>query len=268
MSTTTQQPQVLVQPHSTSTPLSTNMTTQIKSNVTIRHNFSDQIECGINDLINVFYTGAYTCRSMQFYFDRDEVGLYGMADLNRCKADYQLNFVRKLEDYQVVRGGRVCLTSIKKPEKDDWGTPLESLEYLLNMKKNQIQCCLKLHDICETNNDEHLKEFLEQEFLEPLYNSIRKIGVLITNLQRAGTGLGEYEFNKDIELHLKDIVSSHKIKHGVSPSVVTQYTEVPSVNVGHHSSHHSNPISNVTRLIKSLNLSDQRNLLDVLNQVF
>lgn len=234
-----------------------------QSRASIRHNFSEDVEKSINDLINVFYFGAYTCRSMQFYFDRDEVAFFGMAEFNRLKADHQLNFVRKLEDYQVIRGGKVVLTDIKKPDRDEWGTPLDSLQYLIDMKKLQVQNCLKLHNICEKNNDEHLKEYLETEFLEPLFESIRKVGVMITNLQRAGTGLGEYEFNKDIELHLKEILDMKKIKHGVDQSVITKYHEhsvphfgdkshVPRVPHVHHHQHDLN----ITDILSKLNIQD------------
>jgi hypothetical protein len=71
------------------------------SYVSIRHNFSQDEEVAINELINSFYFGAYTCRSMQFYFERDDVSLFGVAELARYFANCQLEFVRKLEDYQV-----------------------------------------------------------------------------------------------------------------------------------------------------------------------
>ncbi len=38
---------------------------------------------------------------------------------------------------------------------------------------------------------------------------------MITNLNRAGPGLGEYQFNKDLEVHFKEIVGSNKIQHDV-----------------------------------------------------
>lgn len=247
----------------TQTTQSQSQSSFAQSRVSIKHNFSDVVEKSINDLINVFYFGAYTCRSMQFYFDRDEVALFGMAELNRLKADHQLNFVRKLEDYQVIRGGKVVLTDIKKPDRDEWGTPLDSLQYLIEMKKMQVQKCLKLHEICEKNDDEHLKEYLESKFLEPLYESIRKVGVMITNLQRAGTGLGEYEFNKDVELYLEEILDERKIKRGVDQSVITAYRQqhpfeqskahVPHAHHHHHDQHQQfEDVSNLLNVLKNI----------------
>jgi hypothetical protein len=40
---------------------------------------------------------------------------------------------------------------------------------------------------------------------------------MISNLQRAGPqGLGEYQFNKHLRLHLQDIFDVNKIKHNVN----------------------------------------------------
>lgn len=51
---------------------------EVTKNVSIRCNFSKEVEDSINELINIFYNGAYTCRSMQFYYLRDDVGLFGL----------------------------------------------------------------------------------------------------------------------------------------------------------------------------------------------
>jgi len=186
---------------------------EITNNVSIRCNFSKEVEDSINELINIFYNAAYTCRSMQFYYLRDDVGLFGVSDFNCYLADKHLKLVRKLENYQIVRGGEVVLKTVQKPEKEEWGCPLDSFQYLIEMKKEQVKSCLKLHDIAEKNNDEHLKELIEMEFLEPLYEALRKFAVLLRNAERAGTGLGEYEFNKDLELNLEKIMRFRNIKH-------------------------------------------------------
>jgi ferritin heavy chain len=182
------------------------------SYVSIRHNFSQDEEEAINELINSFYFGAYTCRSMQFYFDRDDVSLFGVSGLARCFANCQLELVRKLQDYQVLRGGRVRLMKTKKPEKDEWGMPIEALQYLINLFKIQVKNCITLYDICERDNDESLKESLERVFMAHLFVAIRKLGVMLTNSERAGPGLGEYQVNKHINLYLEKFLTESKIK--------------------------------------------------------
>lgn len=136
-----------------------------------------------------------------------------VSDFNCYLADKHLKLVRKLENYQIVRGGEVVLKTVQKPEKEEWGRPVDSFQYLIEMKKEQVKSCLKLHDIAEKSNDEHLKELIEMDFLEPLYEALRKFGVLLRNVERAGTGLGEYEFNKDLELNLEKIMRFRNIKH-------------------------------------------------------
>lgn len=50
-----------------------------RSKVDIRQNFSEEVEQEINDLIHLLMIGGYQCLAMATYFDRDEVGLFGMA---------------------------------------------------------------------------------------------------------------------------------------------------------------------------------------------
>jgi ferritin len=183
-----------------------------ESYVCIRHNYSQTVERTVNELINQFYYAAYTCRSMQFYFERDHVALFGVAEFVCCLANCQLEFVRKLEDYQVLRGGQVHLTEIRVPEKDEWGTPFEAFEYLIGLFKLEATSCSSLHDVCEKAGDEHLKDELETEFLQPLYTTVRKIGVLMSNLQLAGHGIGEYKVNRDLDVHLGKILKENSIK--------------------------------------------------------
>ncbi len=111
-----------------------------------------------------------------------------------------------------MRGGRVLLMKTKKPEKDDWGTPVEGLQYLIKLLKVQAKGCLTLHSICEKENDESLKENLEKVFLAHLLVAIRKLGVLLTNSERAGPDLGEYLTNKHLNLYLEKFLSESKIK--------------------------------------------------------
>lgn len=179
--------------------------------VDIRENFSDESEKTINELINVLLNFAYTCKSMACYFDRDEVALVGMVTLNRFAAVVGGKWAKELMRYQVTRGGQVHLKQIEEPEKMDWGTPVDSMTYLLEKKKKLKEFLEKCIARARDNKDQHLKNYLKNEFLEPLIYIIYKSGLLITNCKRAGTGLGEYEFSKDVHLHFPEIVDAHLI---------------------------------------------------------
>lgn len=166
--------------------------------VSIRQNLSDESVDQINQLINLFWQADYVCHSMAYYFDRAEVGLYGLAVFNRKCAFNNFRLAQKLMDYLVVRGGRVVLDDIDKPDTLEWGQPVESLQSLLNVKKSLYDAALKVHTTAEKAQDPHLTDFIEEEYIRPLSLSIRRLGVLISNLQTAGQGLGVYQFNKHI----------------------------------------------------------------------
>lgn len=169
------------------------MTETASENVTIRQNFDESSESLLNQLINVIFFGNYTFHSMAYYFDRVDIGLTGFADLNLHCAIDAYKTVRKLMDYVVLRGGQCVFDDIKKPEKQEWGTPLDSLEYLLNYKKLINEMALKCHQNAENKRDAHLTDFLETEVLEPMTSFIRKVGILISNLKKAGPGLGKFQ---------------------------------------------------------------------------
>jgi len=188
-----------------------------QESLSIRQNFSDEAETLINELINNILFGCYTCTSMAYYFDRVDVGLFGMADFFRWCGREAYQRSRLLMDYIVVRGGEVEFDTVKKPEKTEWGTPLEALKYLIEFKKTINQQVLKVHNQACEQIDPHLTDFLETTVLRPLVESIRKFSVLAANLERAGSKLGSYQFNKDLELHLQQIMRETKISHAQLP---------------------------------------------------
>jgi ferritin heavy chain len=110
---------------------------------------------------------------MWCYFDRDDVALVGLRTLNKFCARIESKWAKELMNYQLARGGEVVFKSIPQPEKQEWGTSVESMDYLLmkkKMLKEQIEKCIKIARDC---NDQHLKNYLKNEFLDPLILFIR-----------------------------------------------------------------------------------------------
>jgi ferritin len=177
----------------------------VTNSVEIRENFPKQSEKALNKLINCYLTGSYVCKSIAYYYDRDDIALLGMRKLFKFCARIESRWARDLMDYQVARGGHVTLHAIREPEKTNWGTPVESLTYLLEKMKQLKDDIEKMINVAREHKDQHFKYYLKNEFLEPLIVVIRKVGVLITNANRAGSGLGEYEFSKDIKLHFPEV---------------------------------------------------------------
>ncbi|RMZ94427.1 ferritin [Brachionus plicatilis] len=171
----------------------------------VKQNLHPDSEKYLNECINAFLYGAYNCKSMAYYFDRDDIGMFGMANFNKWCSAKGFNDAKLIMDHITVRGGNVVFEEIKKPERDEWGTPLDSLEQLLSYKLCLYKCVNKCHRSAHETHDPHLNHFLETVILRPLVVLIRRVGVLIANLKRAGSGLGEYQLNKDLECYLEEL---------------------------------------------------------------
>lgn len=97
----------------------------------VRQNYNEESEKGVNSQIELELYAFYTYLSMASYFDRDDVALSGFADYFRKASKEELEHAQKLMEFQSKRGGRVLLSDIKKPAKDEWGSGM-SLSIKLN----------------------------------------------------------------------------------------------------------------------------------------
>jgi ferritin heavy chain len=57
---------------------------------------------------------------------------------------------------------------------------------------------LELHAKVTSFNDPQFCDFLESEFLKEQVESMKEISDMITNLERAGDGLGTYIFDRNL----------------------------------------------------------------------
>nr|AAQ12076.1 ferritin-like protein [Pinctada fucata] len=164
-----------------------------------RQNFHVESEAGINRQINMELYASYTYQSMSFYFDRDDVALPGFAKFFKHSSDEEREHAEKLMKYQNKRGGRIVLQDIKKPDRDDWGTGLESMQVALQLEKSVNQSLLDLHKVADTHGDAQMMDFIESEYLEEQVNAIKEISDHITQLKRVGPGLGEYQYELKLQ---------------------------------------------------------------------
>ncbi|KAJ8298691.1 hypothetical protein KUTeg_022751 [Tegillarca granosa] len=186
-----------------------------------RQNFTAESEAGINKQINLELYASYVYQSMAMYFDRDDVALPGFSKFFKHNSDeerehaekfmkYQnkrggrivLQNIQNIQNIQVIKklgelGGRIVLQNIQKPERDEWGSGLEAMQAALTLEKNVNQSLLDLHKVAESQNDVHLGDFLESEYLEEQVESIKQLSDYVTMLKRVGPGLGEYQFDKE-----------------------------------------------------------------------
>ncbi|MCL4159267.1 UNVERIFIED_CONTAM: hypothetical protein GTU68_029421 [Idotea baltica] len=82
---------------------------------------------------------SYTYLSMAAYFDRDDVALPGFKKFFEESSDEEREHAQKLIKYQNLRGGRVLLQQIDKPQKDEWSTGLDAMQAALELEKHVNQ---------------------------------------------------------------------------------------------------------------------------------
>jgi len=140
---------------------------------------------------------SYVYNSMAFHFSRDDVALPGFHNYFKKAAQEEYEHAQKFMEFQNKRGGRVLLKDIKKPEKDEWGSGLDAMKCALDLEKLVNQSIIDLHVLAGEKGDNHMTQFLD-EFLEEQVNGIKEIADHVTRLGRAGPGLGELLYDKDL----------------------------------------------------------------------
>jgi len=162
-----------------------------------RQNYAAECEAGVNKQINMELYANYVYTSMAFYFERDDVALLGFAKYFKNAAKEEAEHAQKFMEFQNKRGGRVVLKDIKKPERDEWGSGLDGMKAALELEKQVNQSIIDLHALAGEKGDNHMTHFLD-EFLEEQVDGIKEIADHVTRLIRAGPGLGEHLYDKDL----------------------------------------------------------------------
>jgi Ferritin-like domain len=67
---------------------------------------------------SIEYTVSYVYHALFAYFDRDNVGLPGMAAFFKAGSEEEREHAEQLMEYQNLRGGRVRLSSMLQPETE------------------------------------------------------------------------------------------------------------------------------------------------------
>ncbi|KAM4524304.1 ferritin, heavy subunit isoform 1-T3 [Odontesthes bonariensis] len=167
----------------------------------VKQNFHAETEGDVNKLINVKLSASYTYLSLGMYFDRDDVALPNFSSFFLERSVKEREQAEKLLEYQNMRGGRILLQTVAKPSKDDWRGGLDALSFALEYQKSLNTCVLDVHRRAGTNNDPHLCDFLEQDFLIDSHDAIKKLGDYVGSLTRLTASetqgsMGEYLFDK------------------------------------------------------------------------
>ncbi|KAL8172375.1 hypothetical protein V2J09_024179 [Rumex salicifolius] len=165
-----------------------------------RQKFENGSEVAINEQINVEYNVSYVYHAMFAYFDRDNVALKGLAKFFKESSEEEREHAEKLMEYQNKRGGKVKLQSILMPLSEfdhaEKGDALYAMELALSLEKLTNEKLLNLHSVAAKNNDVHLQEFIEGEYLSEQVESIMKISEYVAQLRRVGKGHGVWHFDQ------------------------------------------------------------------------
>jgi len=151
----------------------------------------------VNKQINLELYASYVYLSMAYHFDRDDVALPGFSKYFKKMSGEEREHAQKFMDFQNKRGGRVVLQNVVKPERDEWGTGLDAIQAALALEKNVNEALLELHKLATNHADNHMTDFLEENYLKEQVESIKELADHVTNLKRVGPGLGEYLYDKE-----------------------------------------------------------------------
>lgn len=165
-----------------------------------RCDFHPACEAAINEQINIEYNISYVYHALFAFFDRDNVGLPGLASHFKHSSEEEREHAEKLMEYQNVRGGQVKLGGIVVPETEfnhpDKGEALYAMELSLSLEKLNFQKLRLLHDVAETHNDDQMCDFIESELLAEQVEDIKQVSVYVSQLRRVGKGHGVYHFDR------------------------------------------------------------------------
>eukprot|EP00105_Crassostrea_gigas_P020154 XP_011438871.1 PREDICTED: yolk ferritin isoform X2 [Crassostrea gigas] len=97
-----------------------------------------------------------------------------------------------------MTGDATALSGIDcdKSMRDSWFNGLLAMEDTLVLERYVNEELLKIHS--GHDDDAHLSHVLEHDFLDEQVNAIKEIGDKISQLKRAGMGLGEYLFDQKL----------------------------------------------------------------------
>ncbi|XP_032329116.1 LOW QUALITY PROTEIN: ferritin light chain-like [Camelus ferus] len=165
----------------------------------ICQNYPSEVEASVNHPVNMHLRAFYTCLSLGFYFDPDDVALEGVGHFSRELAEEKREGAEHLLKMQNQRSGRALFQDVQKPSQDEWGKTQDATEAAIVLEKNRNQALLDLHALGSARADPHLCDFLESHFLEEEVKFIKKTGDHLTHLRRLSgpqAGLGEYLFER------------------------------------------------------------------------
>ena len=92
----------------------------------------------------------------------------------------------------------MVLQSLKRPEKDEWGSVIDATQTALALERTVNQSLLDLNKIAEKHNDPQMQHFLKRNYLKKQVDTIKELADNVTNLSNVGPGHGEWHFDHEL----------------------------------------------------------------------
>ncbi|TKR94574.1 hypothetical protein L596_008839 [Steinernema carpocapsae] len=165
----------------------------------IRQQYHVSAENAVNEQVSNLMNASYAYLNIAYYFDRSDVALENLHKHFEKLAEKKQAMYEKLLKYQNVRGGRIVLQAIQKPEHEHFTSPENALQVALQIEQGLNEKFIGLHEIADKTNDAHFSDMVEEDLLDAQVQEIKSLADLLTSCKRAGSGLGVFMFDKELE---------------------------------------------------------------------
>ncbi|KAJ9522748.1 hypothetical protein QJQ45_019844 [Haematococcus lacustris] len=163
-----------------------------------RMDFASKAEVAINEQINVELNMSYLYLSAAAYFGRDNVGLPGFSAMFKHQSDEERENVRcqwllpaaassSATKAKVLSG---CQAVPAVPELAEKGDAQHAAEIALSLEKLNFGRLRELRSMADEADDADMAHFVEDYLLDEQSKDVKQAAVLVSQLQRAGKGLG------------------------------------------------------------------------------
>ncbi|XP_072099762.1 ferritin, heavy subunit-like [Mobula birostris] len=138
-------------------------------------NFQKECEDAVNRQINMELYSSYAYLSVSSYVDRDDISVHHFSKFFSKQSYEEQQCAERWMEFQNLRGGRIVLEGIRKPEKDKWSNGLEAMQRPLQMEKDVNLSLLDPHKLSNQHGDPHMCDFLERNYLDEQVKIIQEI---------------------------------------------------------------------------------------------